>query len=162
MTLFSHMKRTRMLALTVSVLTLGACADDGDSSGTKPDGGASPGGKPIYQITTAVYRPDGLDVYVNLTNEVDFTKIDLTKARQFPAYTGIRAVAGAIFAADGTSPNITKYDVTDDLQWIERDKLNFSAYPLDPDNYMNFYFQSFKDDDNVYFFYGQDKTGRVV
>ncbi|MET0342362.1 MAG: hypothetical protein ABW252_15265 [Polyangiales bacterium] len=184
---FSHKDRTWKLALAASALLAGtACGGDDDNTtpvapstpaapgaqdGSTPSTGATgqtpstpstPAAKSIYEITTAVYRPDGMDVYVNLSNGVDFNKVDLTKAKQFPAYTGIEVIGGAIFAADGSGPTLTKYEISDALEWKEVGKLDFSAYPLDTDNYLNFYFQAIKDANSVYLFNGKDKTSRVV
>jgi len=52
--------------------------------------------------------------------------------------------------------------VSDDLSWSEAGDLNFGAYPMDEYNFMNFYFQSIKDEKAVYFYYGADKTSRAV
>jgi hypothetical protein len=140
--------------------------DAGGNGRPEGDGGGDAGAPepdPVYLIQLAIYGADETLNYVLADDELDFD-IDtqrLKSAREFAGYTGIAAIGGYVVAADGAAPFINKYEILDDLSWKDAGRLNFSAYPMDENNYMNFYFQSIKDDDNVYFYYGTDKTSRV-
>jgi hypothetical protein len=150
------------LGTAFCVGALAAAAGCGNTT-TPATNGVGTTNEPVYLIQTAIYAPDETFNYTVLGHTLDFN-IDLARldtARQFPGYTGIEAIGGTVYAADGAAPFIRKYQVNDDLSWKELGKLNFSAYPMDTNNYMNFYFQSIKDDDSVYFYYGADKTSRV-
>ncbi len=145
----------------VVALTLASLGCSSDPSPAEPGGS---GTEPLYLRQVAVYGPDETLNYVMLSHELDFN-VDaarLDAAREFPGYTGVAPIGGAVMAADGTAPFIRKYDVSDDLVWSEVGELNFGLYPMDEGNYMNFYFQSIKDEKSVYFYYGADKTGRAV
>lgn len=136
-------------------------ADAGQGSTGSADAG--PQAKPVYMIQTAIYSPDTTLNYVTLSNKFDLSISPerLDTAREFAGYTGVEAIDGVVYAADGSAPFIRKYQINEDLSWKELGKLNFSNYPMDEFNYMNFYFQAIKDPENVYFFYGTDKTSRV-
>jgi hypothetical protein len=140
-----------------------AGGDGDDSNNDEADSGAPPAEEPIYLIQTAIYGPEETLNYVLLRNELDLniTTEDLDTAREFDGYTGVEVIGGYVYAGSGSEPFVYRYSVADDLTWVDEGDLNFGAYPMDEWNYMNFYFQSVKDEDSVYFFYGEDKASRV-
>lgn len=174
---------------TLAILTaLGAtgCGGDDDSTADDPTQPAGSGGKagsgsieagapgeggdagkpsapPVYLYNVAVYSPSGTLQYALLRSEldVDISARDLSKAREFPGYTGIAAIGGHVITGDSETPFASKWEIGDDLSWQQvGKKLNFSDYFTADADGLNFYFQSIRGSD-MNFFYGADRTSRV-
>lgn len=146
--------------VSASALVLGGCSDDDGA----PSGPSGSGTEPVYALQTAIYGADGETLnYVLLSHELQLnvTNDDLKTAREVPGYTGVLGIGGLLYAADGSAPFIRRYEISDELVWTQTGELNFGAYPMDEYNFMNFYFQSIKNEDDIYFYYGADKTSRV-
>lgn len=157
-------------AYFAAAVLCGACGGgdghDAASTGDTPESMEQAQEKPAYLFHTAVFKKEseggGVDVHVNLIDALDFSKINLTEAKVFPGYAGVAAIGGKVLVGDGRKPFVYQFDITSDLKLKETAKIDFSAYPVDEWNYMNFYFHSFKDASAVYYFYGEAKTGHVV
>lgn len=123
----------------------------------------TPATPPVYVWSMAIPNADGdLDSYVGLTNSPDFASIDRSKLRMFQPYSGVAAIENHVFIGDANGPFVTKFRITDSLQWEEVAKINFGAYPLPEGEMLNFYFANFKSETTVYHHYGDDKSWRIV
>lgn len=139
------------LMLIASASSMGCGDDNGGAAAGTFDG-------PVYAMMTQVYANDDRTVYVSLTNGIDFDRLSLEGAREFGGVANLAAFSGRLLISEGEAPIIREFDITDDLQWIERRSLSFGAYPLG-DN-ANFYAQFFLDDHTVYLPYEQ--TRRII
>jgi hypothetical protein len=159
----------RAAALSGGAALLVACGDDssptdsvigasgdpaGGDRGLAPgaaSGGAGPAGNrpPLYAMMIQVYGTDDRTVYVHLSNTLDLgNAVELGNAREFAGVANFAPVGGRLLVSSGTTPSITEYEISDDLQWREGKTVSFANYPLE-DN-ANFYAQFLLDDNTAY------------
>jgi hypothetical protein len=128
--------------------------DDGSDDGDDGDGGD----QPLYALMTQVYAVDDRTVYVTLSDTLDLSAISLDDARELNGVANLAAVGGALLISDGEQPVITRYDITDEDEWVERGAVSFADYPV-VDN-ANFYYQFILDDHTAYLPF--ESTKRIV
>lgn len=168
------------------VSTLAACEDDADGGGVDAaapgegdkdrdagdqnrdagkdqrdqDGQGGQGGKePVYLTAITVWTQDRSFQYAKLSHELDlnFTAEDLRKAREFEGGASFAVQDGYLLVGSEESPLVTKFEITDDLEWKQvGEPLNFGDYPDVATNY----YHIDKGNDQL-FFYGSDQIARV-
>lgn len=149
---FTPCKSRRSLSAGVAALALATgCASDSTSESSS-EGTTE---EPLYAMMIQVYDPEDRTVYVSLSNTLDISSTFLESAREFPSVANLATVAGRLLISSGSEPSITEFDVTDDLDWIERRSVSFSEYPLQ-DN-ANFYYQFLVDDEHALLPFGGTK-----
>jgi len=131
----------------------GSGGQAGGSAGTGPggEGGDASGGpgKSIYYLTSTVFGADGdRQVYVGLDDSLDDFKFSTGSAREFAGVASLEAIDRTLYVASGEEPTITRYQITDEFEWIEESSVSFSNYPLS-DN-ANFFYQYRADDHTWY------------
>jgi hypothetical protein len=133
--------------LTLALL-LGACSsDDAVLFTPEEEGGAMAG--PVYMLSTSVFgADDDRTVYMALGNTLDPPAFSLDEARESPGVASSASIDGYLYVSDGQQPLITRYQVTDDLRWIEDGQVSFAGYPL-ADN-ANFFYQYMVDEQTMY------------
>jgi hypothetical protein len=138
-------RASALFAIVAGCDTDPAQLDDADNATEH----AGAGEKPVYALMTQVYGTnDDRTVYLSLSNTLDVQSVDLKQAREFPGVANFAAIDGRLMVSSGQEPSITAYEITDDLDWIERKTLSFIAYPLE-DN-ANFYAQYLVDEHTAY------------
>jgi hypothetical protein len=152
----------RPLALAlgvISILSLTACGGDDDGNPGDDGGDGDPTfDDPLYALMTQVYAVEDRTVYATLSDTLDLTEVDLDGSREFNGVANFAAVGGALLVSDGERPVITRFQITDEHEWIEGDQVSFADYPLG-DN-ANFYYQFILDEHTAYMPY--EGTKRIV
>jgi hypothetical protein len=153
------------IALVRVVLALGGVAslygcDDADDSTDDEHHAESASESPLYAMMVQVYDIDGEDrtVYVSLTDTLDIDSVDLKQAREFSGVANLAAIDGDLLISSGTEPTITKFSISEDFTWTERDEVSFAEYPFS-DN-ANFYYQYVLNVQTAYMPY--DITKRLI
>jgi len=80
----------------------------------------------VYALETVVFTDEGQTTYVSLSRSPEFSDLDLSRAREFPGWTSINAIAGGILVGDTGTPSVTRYEIDEDLEWQEGPTLSFA------------------------------------
>src|SRR5690349_8904266 len=109
---------------------LPAPPDEGSGPAAPEPGPTEPGPtepSPVYALQTYVFTPDDSVLsYVTLTHSLDVTELPRDAAREFAGYAFITVVDGKLLVSDGESPVVTRYEITDGLEWRELDAVSFA------------------------------------
>jgi hypothetical protein len=75
------------------------------------------------------FNDTGSTSYVSLLPSLDdTTEVTLDEAREFPGYAPADAAGGQIFVGSGDAPTVTRFSVTDGLEWSAGSELSFGSY----------------------------------
>lgn len=132
------LQRALLSPLSVCALLVTACSDDVvvlQPIAPQPElpGDATPGSEtpelpPLYALSTTVYQTDDLVLsYVTLTDTLDIDSLPESSAREFDSYAFVTSSEGKLLVSDGESPQITRYDITPELDWVEEERVSFAA-----------------------------------
>ena len=98
-----------------------ACGGDEDAVSRELSGDG-----PLYALHTVVFDPEyNATSYVALSDTVDLDSFSFDTAREFPGYAFVAAFDDRLLVSDGESPFVTRYDVSDALDWSDGDRLSF-------------------------------------
>jgi hypothetical protein len=112
-----------------------------------------------YAVASYVFSDTNETSYIYLVDSLENPKLDKTKALELPGRGSITTRGKWLFVADGESPVIRRYEITDKGEYKESGRLDFTAYELDSirlDDWSNI----FVSDDKAYL--GGGKSGSLV
>jgi hypothetical protein len=98
------------------------------SSAEDPGSGAEASREPLFATSSIVMSDDGDHTYVSLLPNVDSQVVDLKRAREFAGWANISSNGGRLFVADGESPTMLRYSVSDAGNFSEEGKISFQDY----------------------------------
>ncbi|MEM1414486.1 MAG: hypothetical protein AAGH15_06285 [Myxococcota bacterium] len=148
------------LALLFSVVSFAGCGDDDgpDSSsdpmtdagssadtgtadmGTNPDPDAGVDLPPVYAIHFTQQTPDTFNSLIGTVSTLDGSEaFDVSTALEFPGFLGVTAPTeydGSFYVALGDETVIIRYDVTDEGDLVEFDRLNYGSLGATSGNFM--------------------------
>lgn len=118
-------------------LTLGACGDNlgtpaPDDSPTPPPDAApgSPDAAPVddsaYLVVSRVVNPDGRNVYLSVLPSLDAATLDLSQALELSGLSRAFVHDGAVFAMDGETGQIARYEADDELRLSETGRFSMA------------------------------------
>jgi hypothetical protein len=127
----------------VALLVAAACSDevfvvqpspadpappgDEEPDGETPDG-ETPELPPLYALATTVYQTDDQVMsYITLTDTLDIDSLPEDRARELGSYAFVSGSEGKLLVSDGESPQITRYEITPELEWIEEERVSFAG-----------------------------------
>lgn len=102
-------------------LLLAGCA----GTGTPPD---PVGEGPLYLAATWVSDVDATHTYVALVDSLDVEELDFSTALEVPGWGDAWVADGVVFVADGETPNVGRYAVTDDGRLELEAEMGFGSY----------------------------------
>lgn len=132
----------------------------------KPDAPKSQASEPVastkpkrYAVASYVFGDTSETSYVYLVDSLETPKLDVSKALELPGRGSIATRGKWLFVADGESPVIRRYEITDKGEYKDAGKLDFTAYEFDSirlDDWSNI----FVSDDKAYL--GGGRSGSLV
>lgn len=117
-------------------------------SGTQPDASASPPPAPtpmpLYVVGSGVRTAETVSGYARVLPSLELAgdRVDLDEAVEFPGPADMWAFGGSVYAADGFTPQITRYEVGEDQRLEERETLSFGNFGLNSTAFWNVLFIS--------------------
>lgn len=133
---FLHLHRSWLGALAFAAL---ACSSDDamvlDSSAGGTGGQTPPevDDSPLYAISASVFSDEGNTSYVALVPSLDgATSIDYGRVLELGSASSVFGPEKGAFFAVGLdeTPTVTKYEITGEGSFVERDTIDFSSYGL--------------------------------
>jgi hypothetical protein len=67
--------------------------------------------------------------------EPQTTELDLSRAREFPGWSDMKASGGKLFVSSGEEPSVTRYAVNERLELVEEARISFAEYGADASMY---------------------------
>jgi hypothetical protein len=136
--------RTRISSLNICLLLVAAgCSDEvfvvqprpmgpevpvDETPDGEPSNDDDPELPPLYALSTNVYQPDeSVMSYITLTDTLDLTELPEESAREFASYAFVSGFEGKLLVSDGESPEIVRYEITPQLDWVEEDRVSFAG-----------------------------------
>lgn len=113
----------RLIACCASLaLTASACGDN--QAAPAPDAGSPPltdamSGSPAYLVVTRVVNPNGRNVYLSALPSLEPTTIELSQTLELSGLSRAFTFDGAVFAMDGETGQVARYEVDDELRFSE-------------------------------------------
>jgi len=114
--------RARLAMCAALSLTLVACGGDDDDDGDPEPDAAMPSS--AYLVVSRVVNPDGRSVYLSVLPDLAPTTIDLADAHEVSGLSRAFVFDGAVFAMDGETGEIARYDVSPQRELVEADRLS--------------------------------------
>lgn len=117
-------------------LTLVACGDNlaepapdaepPPSSDAMPGGPDAAPGDSAYLVVSRVVNPDGRNVYLSVLPSLEPTTLDLSQALEVSGLSRAFTHDGAIFAMDGETGQIARYEVDEQLRISEKGRFSMA------------------------------------
>jgi hypothetical protein len=124
-------ERTRVLRRVSFVVALGvasACSDDAPAPGTSDSDGAA-ATNPAVLLSAYVSTPEDRNIYVGVLPEVPSGKVEYDDFREFGS-VDVYAANGGVFVWEREPAEMTRFDVTAELELVEGPRLSFLDYGL--------------------------------
>ena len=81
----------------------------------------------VYAVGTRIRYSSGRSFYLTLVDDLSPQKLDLSNSLEASGFAYGYAYDGSIFLMDSESLTITRYEVTDELQFVEGDRFSMAA-----------------------------------
>lgn len=108
-----------------SALALGC----GDDEVTIDVGARTPASSTaLYAVSTFIFDDTGATAYVALTDSLDEQTIELSSAVEFPGWSSMATMGGAVFIGGGEAPEVTRYAITDEGTLGSGETLSFAEF----------------------------------
>lgn len=114
-----------------------ACSDSADvleaetaasapppASSAAPPSAAAP--QSVYAMLSIIWSDAGPTSYVMLSDSLDSGAVPMERAREFPGYASIAAIAGQLLVSSGDAPAITRFEIGAGPTWQEGPTLSFA------------------------------------
>jgi hypothetical protein len=121
--------RGRRLGALALAAALAACGDNLSPAHDDGDGDGEPTyDAPLYAVASTVSTADSSTTYINLLGDLGPQELDYDQALEYPGWTTILGVDGALLVADGESPIVTRFEVDDTLSAAPAGELGFGNH----------------------------------
>jgi hypothetical protein len=111
-------------------VSVGTSAASGGEAVSAGSGGSSPtSDEPaLYAISSLIFDDTGATAYVAFMDSLDEQTVDLSSAAEFPGWSSIATMGGALFVGGGEAPEVTRYSVTEGGTLGDGEKLSFAEF----------------------------------